>query len=168
MWSVWGFCSPVRRVDQLIDSSFLLTDFGANFSKKVWVFLVEILGFFCFLVSSKILGSFSKLIFFVGFLVLNFLWFGVFFRDSSKHTRISISPLFSNCLNRVYTFLRKLRSGYNFFMHYFMVGLCIEAFFFYDRSLLVFRVNMQRCSSSNFREHHQQVCLFVFFFFLFY
>ena len=57
MWSVWGFCSPVRRVDQL-------TDFGANFSKKVWVFLIELLGFFCFFVSSKILGSFSKLIFF--------------------------------------------------------------------------------------------------------
>ena len=37
---------------------------GANFSKNVWVFLIEILGFFCFLVSSNILGSFSKLIFF--------------------------------------------------------------------------------------------------------
>ena len=37
---------------------------GANFSKKVWVFLIEILGFFCFLVSSNILWSFSKLIFF--------------------------------------------------------------------------------------------------------
>ena len=60
MWSVWGFCSPVRKVDQLIDSSFLLTDFGDNFSKKVWVFVIEILGFFCLLVSSKILGSFSK------------------------------------------------------------------------------------------------------------
>ena len=60
MWSVWGFCSPVRRVDQLIDSSFLLTDFGANFSKKVWVFVIEIVGCFCLLVSSKILGSFSK------------------------------------------------------------------------------------------------------------
>ena len=60
MWSVWGFCSLVRRVDQLIDSSFLLTNFGANFSKKVWVFVIEILGFFCLLVSSKILGSFSK------------------------------------------------------------------------------------------------------------
>ena len=46
-----------------------MIDFRANFSKKVWVFLIEILGFFfflffCFLVSSKILGSFSKLIFF--------------------------------------------------------------------------------------------------------
>ena len=60
MWSIWGFCSPVRRVDQLIDSSFLLTDFGANFSKKVWVFVIEIVGCFCLLVSSKILGSFSK------------------------------------------------------------------------------------------------------------
>ena len=59
-----GFCNPMRKVDQLTDSSFLLTYFGANFSKKVWVFLIEILGFFCFLVSSKILGSFSKLIFF--------------------------------------------------------------------------------------------------------
>ena len=36
----------MRRVDQLIDSFFLLTDFEANFSKKVWVFVIEILGFF--------------------------------------------------------------------------------------------------------------------------
>ena len=48
----------------MTDSSPLLTDFGANFFKKVWVFLIEILGFFCFLVSSKILRSFSKLNFF--------------------------------------------------------------------------------------------------------
>ena len=68
----------MRRVDQSTDSSSLLTDFGANFSKKVWVFLIEILGFFCFLVSSKILGCFSKLIF-LGFLVSNFFWFGGFF-----------------------------------------------------------------------------------------
>jgi len=57
----------VRRVNQLTDSSSLLTDFGANFYKKVWVFLIEILGFFLFLVSSKIFGCFSKLIF-LGFL----------------------------------------------------------------------------------------------------
>ena len=55
MWSIWGFCNPMRKVDQLTDSSSLLTNFGANFSKNVWVFLIEILGFFCFLVSSKIL-----------------------------------------------------------------------------------------------------------------
>ena len=70
-----------------------------------------------------------------------------FFRDYSEHTRIPISPLFSNGLNRVYTFLRKLRPlGYNFFMHYFMVGLCIEAFFFYDRSLLVFSLSKLICN----------------------
>ena len=42
----------------------LLIDFWANFFKKVWVFLIEILRFFCFMVSRKIIGSFSKLIFF--------------------------------------------------------------------------------------------------------
>ena len=54
---------------------------GANFSKKVWVFLIEILGFSCFLVSSNILGSFSKLIFFrVSCFKFFLVWlFGFFF-----------------------------------------------------------------------------------------
>ena len=54
---------------------------GANFSKKVWVFLIEILGFFCFLVSSIILGGFSKLIFFrVSCFKFFLVWpFGFFF-----------------------------------------------------------------------------------------
>ena len=80
-----GVLQPVRRVDQLTDSSSLLTDFGANFSKRAWVFLIEILGFFCFLVSSKILESFSKLIFFRVSCFNFFLVWG-FFRDSSEHT----------------------------------------------------------------------------------
>ena len=46
MWSVWGFFSPIRRVDQLGGIS--IDWLWANFSKKVWVFLIEILGFFGF------------------------------------------------------------------------------------------------------------------------
>ena len=59
-----------------------MSNFGANFSKNVWVFLIEILGFFFFLVSNRIFGSFSKLIFFRiswEFLVSNYFWFGFFF-----------------------------------------------------------------------------------------
>ena len=48
MWSVWEFCSLVRRVDQLTDEIFSIDRLWGKFSKKVWVFLIEILGFFFF------------------------------------------------------------------------------------------------------------------------
>ena len=65
----------------------LLIDFGTNFFENVWVFLIEILGFFCLLVSSKILGGFSKLIYFRVSFFKFFLVRGFFFRDSSEHTQ---------------------------------------------------------------------------------
>ena len=46
----------MRMVDQLLQSSSLLTDFGANFSKKVRVFLIDILGFFAFWFQARFLG----------------------------------------------------------------------------------------------------------------
>ena len=64
-----------------------------------------------------------------------------------------------------YTFLRKLRPlGYNFFMHYFMVGLCIEAFFFYDRSLLVFSLSKLICNVAVLPIFMNITNRFVFFF----
>ena len=50
-----------------------LSGFGAIFSKKGMSFShLRFSGLFCFLVSSKILESFSKLVWILGFLVLNF------------------------------------------------------------------------------------------------
>ena len=53
------------------------------FSLRFYVFFCF---FFVFWFQARFLGVSLNYFFFLGFLVLNFFWFGVFFRDSSEHT----------------------------------------------------------------------------------